>query len=135
MRFVPASVYLDMAGRSKAGKLFQQQVYFQNNVTIAPIPIRDPNKRFKEHDNRTMQELVLDLLCKEKSNEPYFRHLKRKYFQNYKTKEYLVSIHREMYTQAAGVLRNLKQILTDKYSENVGNALLDGTDTEQDGYS
>ena len=80
MRFVPASIYLDMAGRSKAGELFKQQIYFQNNVTLAPIPIRDPNRRFERHQNRTMQELVLDLLCKEKSNEPYFCHLKPKYF-------------------------------------------------------
>ena len=135
MRFVPASVYLDMAGRSKAGELFKQQVYFQNNVTFASIPIRDPTRRFKEHGDRTMQELVLDLLCEEKSNEPYFRHLKRKYFRNFKTQEYMVSIHREMYPKAAEVLRNLKQILIDTYSAEVGNALLDGTDTEQDGFS
>ena len=135
MRFVPASIYLDMAGRMKAGELFKQQVYFQNNVTLAPIPIRDPSRRFERHQNRTMQELILDLLCKEKSNEPYFRHLKRKYFRNFKTQEYMVSIHREMYTQAAEVLRNLKKILTETYSEEVGEALLEGTGAEEEAQS
>ena len=130
MRFVPASIYLDMAGRSKAGELFKQQIFFQNNVTLAPIPIRDPNRRFEEHHNRTMQELILDLLCAEKSKEPFFRHLKPKYFRNFKTREYMVSIHNEMYHEAANVLRNLKQVLTDKYSAEVGDALMDRHENE-----
>ena len=121
-----------MAGRSKAGELFKQQIYFQNNVTLAPIPIRDPNKRFKQHQNRTMQELVLDLLCKTKSNEPYFRHLKPKYFRNFKTREYMVSIHNEMYSEAAQVLRSLRQTLTEAYSAEVGDSLLERYDSEPD---
>jgi hypothetical protein len=82
-----------------------------------------------------MQELVLDLICKEKDDEPYFRHLTRKFFRNYKTQEYMVSIHTSMYTHAAAVLRNLRQILTETYSAEVGNALLDRRDTEPDEYS
>ena len=132
MRFVPASYYLDMAGQSKAGEIFKQQIYFQNNVTLAPIPVRDPNQRFEKHQNRTMQELILDLVCKEKKNEPYFRHLKKKYHRNFKTKEYMVSIHNEIYTQAAQVLRTLKKTLTETYSPEVGDALKDHTEQEPD---
>ena len=135
MRFIPASVYLDFAGKVKAGELFNQQVHFQNNATLAPIPIRDPNKRFEAHGNRTMQELVLDLICKEKDDEPYFRHLTRKFYRNYKTQEYMVSIHTSMYTHAAAVLRKLKQTLTETYSAEVGDALLDGRGTEPEEHS
>ena len=133
MRFIPASIYLDMPGRQQAADLFQQQVHFQNASTWAPIPIRDPTQKFPSQGNRTMQELILDLLCEEKAHEPYFRHLKRKWFRNYNIVEYEVSIHNEMHGQAAKILRSLKKVLTEKYDETVGLALLerDRTDIEE----
>ena len=42
----------------------------------------------------------------------------------------MVSIHNEMYTDAAQVLRNLKQTLTEAYSEEVGDALMDKYESE-----
>ena len=72
-----------------------------------------------------MQEFILDLLCDEKDQEPYFRHLKRKWFRNYTIVEYEVSIHHEMHAQTATILRLLKQVLTETYDKSVGQALLE----------
>ena len=130
MRFMPASIYLDMAGRQKAGELFRQQIFFQNNSTIAPIQIRDPGQKFEAHENRSMQELLLDLVCEEKVNEPYFRHIKKKFTRNWKANEYEVSIHNEMYPYAAKVLRNLQEIMTEKYSKEVGDAIMNPSEEE-----
>ena len=79
MRFIPASAYLDMTGRRRAADLFAQHIHFQSHSTYAPIPIRDPMQKFPSQNNCSMQELVLDLLCEEIDNEPYFRHLQPKY--------------------------------------------------------
>ena len=128
MRFIPASAYLDMAARRRAGELFRQHIHFQSYSTYAPIPIRDPMQRFQTQNNRTMQELVLDLLCEEKDNEPYFRHLKKRYFRNFRTTEYTISIHNEMFHLASTVLRNLKGVLTERYHQEVGDALMEQDD-------
>ena len=133
MRFIPASIYLDMPGRQQAADLFQQQVHFQKGPLWAPLPIRDPTQRFPNQGNRTMQELILDLLCDEKDQEPYFRHLKRKWFRNYNIVEYEVSIHNEMHGQAATILRSLKRVLTEKYDESVGQALQEREEIVLDG--
>ena len=125
MKFVPASIYLDMPGRVKAAELFKQQIYFQNHTTVAPIPVRDPMQRFESQENKTMQQLILDLLCKDHSNEPYFRHIRKKYYRNFKTKEYEVSIHNEMYPKAMKILKNLKATMTEKYGTEVGEALME----------
>ena len=47
----------------------------------------------------------------------------------------MVSIHNEMYSEAAQVLRNLRQTLTEAYSAEVGDSLLDRYDSEPDGGS
>ena len=133
MRFIPASAYLDMTGRRRAADLFAQHIHFQSHSTYAPIPIRNPMQKFPSQNNRSMQELVLDLLCEEIDNEPYFRHLRPKYFRNFKTKEYEVSIHNEMFQPAMNILRHLKEELTKRYDAEVGEALMERDDTETEG--
>ena len=133
MRFVPAGIYLDMQGQATAATLFPQQIQFQNMEVVAPIPIRDPQQKFPTQDNKTMQQLILDLKDPEMADEPYFRHLKRRFHWNYKTKEYEVSIHGQMYSRAAQILRQFKQKMTEMYGDEVGDAIMDqDTATETD---
>ena len=133
MRFVAASIYLDMRGRATAASLFPQQVKFQTMEVSAPIPIRDPQQRFPTQENKTMQQLVLDLKDPTMGDEPYFRHLRRKFHWNYKTKEYEVSIHGQMYERSAKILRELKEVLTKEYGKEVGDAIMD-VDTDKGMY-
>ena len=125
MRFLPAGVFLDMQGRATAATLFPQQIQFQNMEVVASIPIRDPRQKFPTQENRTMQQLVLDLKDPEMADEPYFRHIKRRFHWNYKVKEYEVSIHGQMYARAAGILRHFKLHMTEKYGPEVGDAIMD----------
>ena len=133
MRFVAASIYLDMKGRATAASLFPQQVKFQTMEVSAPIPVRDPQQRFPTQDNKTMQQLLLDLKDPEMGDEPYFRHLRRKFHWNFKTQEYEVSIHGQMYERSAKVLRELKSALTKAYGKEVGDAIME-VDTESGMY-
>ena len=126
MRFVAAHVYVDMTGRATAANLFKQQMLFQQFEVTAPIPIRDPDQRFKTQGNKTMHELVMDLQDPENKNEPYFRNMKRKFHWNYKTKEYEVNIHSGMYQSTAQILRRFKAVMTERYGDEVGEAILDG---------
>ena len=130
MRFIAASIYLDMQGRATASNLFPQQVKFTTTETVAPIPIRDPLQRFPSQGNKTMQQLLLDLKDPEMGNEPYFRHVRKRYHWNFKCKQYDVSIHSQMYQRSASVLKNLKEILTDIYGQEVGDALVDAQTEE-----
>ena len=131
MRFVAASVYLDMQGRATAANLFPQQIMFQTMAITAPIQVRDPFQKFETQENKTMHQLLMDLQDEEMSNEPFFRHMTKKFHWNYKTKEYEVSIHGQMYERASKVLRNLKQVMTEKYGREVGDAIKDNDIQEE----
>ena len=132
MRFVPASHFLDMKSRPIALRLLKQQILFARNTVAAPIPVKDPNQRFPEHDNKTMQELLLDLKCSdnEKDDEPYFRHVTKKWTREYNSNAFEVEIHNNMYGEAANILRKLPEILERTYSKSVADAL---TALPQDG--
>ena len=134
MRFVAASIYLDMQGRATAASLFPQQVRFQTSEVTATIPVKDPQQRFEQHNNKTMQQLILDLKDPDMGDEPFFRHLRKKFHWNYKTQEYEVSIHGQMFNRSIEVLKNLKNILTEKYGHEVGDAIayMDVEDGKQD---
>ena len=76
MRFLPASKYLDMAGEMTAKNLMKNQIQFNRDQVHIPLLLKQPpSTRFKEHGNKTLTELILDLQCKEMNNEPYFRHI------------------------------------------------------------
>ena len=130
MRFIAAHIYLDMQGKATAATLFNQQIQFQSTEVIAPIPIRDPYQRFATQGNKTMHELCMDLQDSEQMNEPYFRYMKRRFHWNYKTKEWEVSIHSNMYPAAAKILRNFKHYMTSMYGDEVGDAILDVDNTK-----
>ena len=123
MKFVPAKHFLDMKSRQTAKELLKQQIRFQTNTIEAPIPIKDPYQRFQEYNNRSLMELVLDLQCREKDNEPYFRHIAKKWTREYDDRRYEVSIHTNMYSEAASVLRRLAEVLTEEYGPEVANAI------------
>ena len=123
MKFVPANHFLDMKSRQTAKALLRQQIRFQSNSIEAPIPIKDPYQRFEAYGNRSMMELLLDLQCKEKDNEPYFRHVSKKWTRDFDDKRYEVSINTNMYPEAAAVLRKLEEVLTHAYGPEVAAAL------------
>ena len=125
MRFIAAHTYLNMQGRTTAATLLRQQIAFQQQEVHADIPVRDPNQAFPSQGGKTMHELVMDLTDPEQLDEPYFRSMRQKFHWNYNTKEYEVSIHGQMYRSAAKVLRKFKQYMTEKYDEEVGEAILD----------
>ena len=74
--------------------MYLVQLYIANKETVQNALTAG----YKIGDSRhlNVNPIILDLLRKEKLNEAYFRHLKKKYFQNFKTKEYMVSIHKEI---------------------------------------
>ena len=127
MRFVAASAYLDMQGRSTAARIFHHQVLFSEQEITAPIPIRDPDQRFPSQNNRTMHELVMDAKDPTQKNEPYFRCMKRKFHWNYKTREWEVSIQGCMFDSASKILRRFKEYMTETYGEEVGEAIMQGS--------
>ena len=135
MKFVPAAHYLDMKSKQMSTKLLRQQIGFQSNVVSATIPIKDPYQKFATQDDKTMQELILDMLCEEKDNEPYFRHIAQKWSREYSQREYEVSIHSNMYQYAVPILKNLKEELTKKYGKEVGDALVEKHSHRADEYS
>ena len=96
MRFVPAAHFLDMKSRPTARGMMTRQIWMQSNTVNAPIPIVDPFQRFEAHGNKTMNELLLDLQCKEKDDEPYFRHLTRKWTREYSDDQFEVVINTNM---------------------------------------
>ena len=123
MRFVPASHFLDMKSRPIALRMLRQQIAFARNTIAAPIPVKDPNQRFPEYDNKTMQELILDLTCTEKDDEPYFRHVAKKWTREYNPHAFEVEIHNNMYGDAAKILRKLPEVLQNTYGKSAADAL------------
>ena len=97
MRFVPAAHFLDMKSRQTARGLMTRQIWMQSNTVNAPILIADPFHRFQAHGNKTMSELLLDLKCQEKDDEPYFRHITRNWTREYSDDRFEVAIHANMY--------------------------------------
>lgn len=123
MRFVPAAHFMDMKSRPTARGMVTRQIWMQSNTVNAPIPIVDPFQQFEAHGNKTMNELLLDLQCKEKDDEPYFRHLTRKWTREYSDDRFEVAINTNMYAEAAKILRKLPEVLTQTYSKEVADAL------------
>ena len=72
MQFVPAAYFLDMKSRQTVRELMRQQIWFQTNAIVAPLPISDPYQRFQTHGNKTINELLLNLTCKDRDNESFF---------------------------------------------------------------
>ena len=70
-----------------------------------------------------MQELILDLRCEEKDNEPYFRHIVKKWTREYNPDAFEVEVHNNMYTEAAKILRKLPEVLEAKYGKKAAEAL------------
>ena len=132
MRFVPASHFLDMTQRQTATDLMKLQIWYQSNTILAPIPISNPNQRFPTQENKTMNELILDLKSDEKDQEPFFRHIKKKWTRDYDERKYEVSIHTNVYPDAADVLRNLKEVLEREYGKEVADAIGGMTEEEEE---
>lgn len=134
MKFVPAAHFLDMKSKQMSTKLLRQQIGFQTKVINTQIPIKDPQQVFTTQDNKTMQELILDITCDTMDDEPYFRHIAKRWTRDFAQKSYEVSIHSNIYHLAAPILRNLKDELTKRYGKEVGDAIGD-TQTTSDEYS
>ena len=131
MRFIPASRFLDMAGRDTAKAIFKNQIRFNSDNIRYRLPINDIYKKFKQHGDRTMMELLLDLQCKEKQNEPYFRHIVRMWTKNPSEKNYQVSVHTQMQEEASAIIHKLAETLRQEYDEEVANEV-ESTDEIED---
>ena len=132
MKFVPAAHFIDMKSRKTARDLMNRQIWSQSNTVYAPIPITNPYQRFESQGNKTMNELLLDLQCETKDEEPYFRHINKKWTREYDPHKYEVAIHSKMYTEAAGILRNLREVLTKTYGKEVADAIGNMNEEEED---
>ena len=131
MRFIPASRFLDMAGRDTAKAIFKNQIRFNSDNTKYRLPIKDIHKKFKQHGNRTMMELLLDLQCKEKQNEPYFRHIVRMWTKNPSDRIYQVSVHTQMQEEASAIIKKLAETLQEKYDAEVANEVENTDEIEE----
>ena len=134
MKFVPATHFLDMRSRKQAKGLLLQQIWIQSNTIEAPLPIKDPYQRFEQQGNRSMMELLLDLQCPERDNEPYFRQITKKWTKDYDDKRYEATTHTNMYGEAASILRNLEEVLTREYGPEVAAALGNPPSTGEDDF-
>ena len=121
MRFIPASRFLDMAGRETAKNIFANQINFNTEQIILNLPIKDIYKRFDNHKNMTMMELLLDLKSPEHNEEPYFRHIVRKWTRDPKRYVYQVSVHKQMEEPAIELLKTLEFVLDARYGAEVAN--------------
>ena len=132
MKFVPAAHFIDMKSRKSAKELMTRQIWIQSNTVFAPIPITDPYQRFETQGNKTMSELLLDLQCETRDEEPYFRHISKKWTREYDSQKYEVAIHQNMYTEAASILRNLREVLTKTYGKEVADAIGNMNESEEE---
>ena len=130
MRFIPAARFLDMAGKATAEALLANQIKFNAQDVKLALPITEINKKFDTHENRTTMELLLDMKCEQKGNEPYFRHICKRWTRDHTKKKYWVSVHHEMYRPALIIMQKLKTELTARYGEEVGNLVEDDTDSK-----
>ena len=132
MRFIPASRFLDMAGRETAKKIFANQINFNTEQVILNLPIKDIYKRFEDHDNMTMMELLLDLKSPEHNEEPYFRHIVRKWTKDPKKYVYQVSVHGQMEKAAIELLETLEFVLDARYGSDVADQVYKKRDNDND---
>ena len=119
MRFIPASRYLDMTSAGTAKNLFQNQIKFNADHIKLNLPVTQVHKRFPQHDNKTFMELLLDMQCPEKENEPYFRHVVKKWSRDPTTVKYQVSIHTQMRDVSVKMIIDLHSEMQQKYDDEV----------------
>ena len=131
MRFIPAGRFLDMAGRDTAKSLFVNQIQFNSGQVKMNLPIQQINKKFPQHDNKSMMELILDMQCETKQNEPYFRHIVKMWTRDFKEVKYQVSIHKEMYEEARKMIVNMEEELRKRYGDEVAAEVTTQYDDEE----
>ena len=133
MRFIPAARFLDMAGKATAEKLFANQIKFNVQQIKLALPMTRIHQKHEAHGNKTTMELLLDMKCEEKGNEPYFRHLTKRWTRDIDKRRYWVSVHKEMYEQALAIMTNLKEELYNRYGEEVSDLVEEPKATQQTG--
>ena len=133
MRFIPAARFLDMAGKSTAEKLFANQIKFNVQQIKLALPITRIYQRHEEHGDKTTMELLLAMRCEDKGNEPYFRHLTKRWTREIDKKKYWVSVHKEMYEPAMEIMKNLKFELHSRYGEKVSDLVEEPEATKNTG--
>lgn len=131
-RFLPASKYLDMTRGMTAKNLMKNQIQFNRDQVRIPVPLlKPPSTKFKEHGDKTLTELILDLKCQDMNNEPYFRHLVKQWTKDPTEKRYQVSIHAQMAEKSSQILIKLYDVLYDKYGGEVASCVPRYTQEEQ----
>ena len=130
MRFIPANRFLDMAGKATAKSLFENQINFNVNHIRLPLPLRSVDKKYEEHGGKSIMELLLDMKCEKKENEPYFRHVTNMWTRQFHEKKWMVSVHKEMLYEAQLMLSKLKKEMADRYGEKVAEEVIEHDDGE-----
>ena len=131
MRFIPANRFLDMAGKETAKNLFENQINFNVNHIKLPLPLRSIDKTYDEHDGKSIMELLLDMKCERKENEPYFRHVTKMWTRNFTEKKWMVSVHKEMLQEAQSMIGKLKEELGKRYGEAVALEVIEHDEHEE----
>ena len=128
MRFIPANRFLDMAGKATAKSLFENQINFNVNHIKLPLPLRSVHKKYEEHGGKSIMELLLDMKCEKKENEPYFRHVTKMWTRQFSEKRWMVSVHKEMLYEAQSMLSKLKKEMEERYGEKVAEEVIEQHD-------
>ena len=127
MRFIPASRYLDMPGEATAKNLLKNQISFNQNHVRFELPTTAIYKKYPDHGNKTLMEMILDLKCDHQNNEPYFRHIIRKWTKDPTQLVYQVSVHKQMSPYSQQALLQLRAKLKHQYGDDVADDI-DHTD-------
>ena len=76
-------------------------------------------------------ELLLDMKCERKENEPYFRHVTKMWTRNFTEKKWMVSVHKEMLQEAQSMIGKLKEELGKRYGEAVALKVIEHDEHEE----
>jgi len=81
-----------------------------------------------------MMELLLDLKCPDQNQEPYFRHIVKKWTRDPSQNTYQVSIHQQMTAHSLPILANLHDTMQQTYGHEVANDVLNNIESNDSSY-
>ena len=124
MRFLPNEKLVPFNKKKALEAFADLQVLLKSAAMTLDIGIADPNfipegEGVEEKTGgKSMGQLILGLTAGE-SDLPIFRHFTKRYSRKYNPRAWSVSVHPNMQETAVETLRDLKEILGEKYGETV----------------
>lgn len=122
MRFMPNYKLVPFNKRTSLETYANLQVTLKKEALELDIGIKNPDQTLpdvKETLGKSIGELILGLTL-ETTDLPIFRHFTKKYSRKYNPGTWCVSVHPNMSTTAVETLSKLKEIIIEKYGEEVG---------------